>query len=248
VIYFHLIVIIVVINKKNMAVKNYKAKIIAKDTIAHGTYRLKIEAQPKETFDFNAGQFATILVAPQTRRSYSIASVPGEEYIDLIADTAAGGPGSQFFDNAQAGQQVEFLFPLGNFVYKEAERPAYFFATGTGIVPFMSMIEEALEKRHTKRKLTLYAGFRYQESVFAKDLFEDLASKNDNFDFKLALSKADEKWDGLKGRITKYYEEEIQETNLDAYICGSHEMIEDVTQRLITKGIQKENINFEQFY
>lgn len=231
-----------------MAVKNYKTKVTSKQEIAHSTYSVILETATKDIFEFETGQFATLLVAPQTRRSYSIASLPGKSYLELIADTVVGGPGSQFFENIKENDEVEFLFPLGNFKYKEDSKPAYFFATGTGVVPFMGMIKQALEVNNTKRKIYLYVGFRKEESIFAQSIFKELAEKYDNFDYCLTLSQPSDNWEGKAGRITKYYEKEIVDTNMDAYICGSHSMIEDVKDRLLAKGVQKETIFFEQFY
>lgn len=231
-----------------MPVQVYKTKINAKKQIAENTFLLKIPLDKE--MQFEAGQFINILVAPNIRRSYSIASPPSfTKSIDLIGDTVMGGPGSQFFGNSVVGQEVEFLGPLGKFVYKEQEKPVYFFATGTGLVPFISMVSQALETIHSQRQIKLFIGFRHQESIFYKEYFENLASKYPNFELILTLSQPDESWQGNKGRITEYYPNVVEQNkDIDAYICGSQKMIDDVAKTLADIGVSQDSIYYEKYY
>jgi len=233
-----------------MPVKVFKTKIASDETIAKDVRLLKIALTPPDVLDFQAGQFINILVAPSIRRSYSIASSPtSNSQIDLIADTVLGGPGSQFFANAKAGNDIEFLGPMGNFVYIDNPKPAYFFATGTGVVPFISMITYALETLNTQRQIKLFLGFRYEESIFYKEYFETLQSKYPNFEFVLTLSKPMDSWQGRRGRISEHYPQVVEQNkDFDGYICGSHQMIDDVVARLTTSGVASENIHYEQYY
>lgn len=235
-----------------MAVKNYKATVVANEKVSEDTYRMEFELQNGETIDYIPGQFITLLVAPNTRRSYSVSTLPSESNtrIATYADINAGGPGSKFFMNTQPGAEVEFIGPLGRFVYQTAEKPAYFFATGTGVVPFMSMIRHALKVEQTKRPIYLFSGFRHRGSIIGVDMFEELKHEFENFHYTLTVSQPDEEWQGLRGRITQYYQEQITQADkdIDAYICGSASMISDVQTKLIEMGVPAKQIYFEQFY
>lgn len=232
-----------------MRPKIFKTKATQKQKLADNTYLLRVEIGKDLEFEFEPGQFVNLLVAPMIRRSYSIASSPSEEgYIDLVADTVMQGPGSKFFENVKEGDEIEVLGPLGQFVYKPSERPAYFFSTGTGVVPFISMIKYALETEKTKREIKLFQGFRYAHDVFGQDVLDELDARFDNFEYILTLSKPDQSWQGKRGRITDHYAEQIQGMDFDAYICGSSTMIADVENRLLDAGIDKDKIYYEQFY
>jgi len=233
-----------------MAVKIYKTKIAFTAVVAEAVHKLNIPLNEGETIEFQAGQFVNVLVAPGVRRSYSIASPPSYNTgIDLIADSVIGGPGSQFFLNAKVGDEVEFLGPLGNFVYKEEEKPAYFFATGTGVVPFISMITYALETLNTKRKIKLFLGFRHEHNIFYQDHFENLANRYPNFELVLSLSQAPEGWAGNQGRITEHYLKDVEQNkDFAGYICGSRTMIDEVVLNLTNLEVAKENIYYEQYY
>lgn len=232
-----------------MRPKIFKAKILEKEQVAEETYRLRIEIPSDVEFGFTPGQFVNLLVAPMLRRSYSIASIPQDKgWIELIADTVMQGPGSKFFELAKPGEEVEVLGALGQFVYKPSDRPAYFFSTGTGVVPFMSMIRHALEVEKTTRTIKLFQGFRYASSTFGQGLLDDLSTRFDNFEYTMTLSKPEDDWQGNRGRITEYYKDAIKDADFDAYICGSSSMIADVENRLLDAGLSEQNIYYEQFY
>ncbi|MFQ5493108.1 MAG: ferredoxin--NADP reductase [Candidatus Dojkabacteria bacterium] len=230
-----------------MAVKNFKAEVSLKEEVAKNTYRLEMSVPKGDSFDFTPGQFVNLLVAPNTRRSYSIASLPNGNGFETYANTNAGGPGSKFFESVKVGDKVEVLGPLGKFVYTESDRPVKFFATGTGVTPFISMIGYALEIEKTTRPIMLFLGFRHEEDVFPKDMLDEFKKAHDNFDYEICISKPTDEWEGRKGRITLCIVD-IHEKDVDAYICGSQGMINDVQQRLVDLGIPDDQIYYEQFY
>jgi len=230
-----------------MEIQTIKGRIEQKEQIAENTFSIKIVNNDGSAFDFKPGQFITLIIAPGVRRSYSVASTPGKNYIELIGDTVRGGPGSQFFLNSKVGDEVEFLFPLGNFFYVESEKPAYFFCTGTGIVPFMSMVEYALTILNSPRELTLYSGFRFQEDIIGDGLLKMLDIRFENFRYMINLTQPPEGYDGPVGRITQYIEK-LENTDIEVYICGSNQMVLDVKEKLIAKGVPAEQIHHEMFY
>jgi NAD(P)H-flavin reductase len=219
-------------------------EIIEKELIAKDTFRLRVKCSG---FDFQPGQFVSIEISKGLRRSYSISSIPNKEYFELIADTIHGGPGSEFFKKAKVGDKINFMGPLGRLIYVEESSPVYFFATGTGAVPFLSMIGYALENLKTKREISFYLGFRYEEQIFAADYLKNLEKKYPNFKLTLTLTRPDESWKGKSGRITEYFKEIKNAGDSSAYLCGSRDMVTDVNQKLLDIGFQKERVHFEKY-
>ena len=206
----------------------------------------KIRLKTEIPFDFEQGQFITITVAPVTKRSYSIASQPGMDYIELIADTRAGGPGSQFFANAKEGDVVEILGPLGIFTYKQNDGPLIFWSTGTGVVPFMSIIE-GIYSINPDKKVILNTSFKHEEDIFAKVEFENLALKYKNFTYNLYITQPGGDWKGLSGRITEYFANLNNAKDFDHYLCGVKPMVEDIQLKLKALGVPDEQVHFEKY-
>ena len=93
----------------------------------------------------------------------------------------------------------------------------------------------------------MYCGFRYEPEIFGKEYLELLDVQYQNFWFKINLTQPSPEWTGEIGRITQYIET-LPETDIEAYICGSNQMVTDVKDKLIAKGVPAEQIYHEMFY
>ncbi len=225
--------------------RNQDIKIVEKQKLDVQLFRVRFDIGAP--VDFIAGQFMSLKVAGSARRSYSIANPPYENtYVETFVDTTPGGPGSIFFDNVEVGDTVGVLFPLGNFIYEEADNPVYFFATGTGIVPMLSMIKHELLSIKSSRKITLVYGVSYERQLIDNTVMSELAEAHENFELITYVSR-EEEWPGRKGRITQYIDDSLPKDS-DCYICGGMEMIEDVENLLLQHGIDKSRIRYERYY
>src|SRR5271166_3293922 len=98
-----------------------------------------------------AGQHLDVrLTAPdgyQAQRSYSIASAPGSDEIELAIERLDDGEVSPYFHEvAQPGDTIEVRGPIGgHFVWRTADGgPTLLVAGGSGIVPLMAIIRDCL--------------------------------------------------------------------------------------------------------
>ena len=202
-------------------------------------------------YSFEAGQFVSIRVSPEgERRSYSIANKPGENEIELLVDVSPMGVGSKFMLGLEEGEEVEMLGPLGGFVVGGVEVRQLFIGTGCGIVPLRSMVLDLLENKKSTKEIRLFWGLRHEEDVFYwKDEFEKLEKEHRNFKFLLTLSQGGEKWRDKKGYVTEWVEKEIADfSDWEVYICGSMEVMKDISGKLVTGGVKEERIYSERFF
>ena len=120
-------------------------------------------------FTFQAGQFVTLYInnGIETKaRAYSILSPPHEkEKIDLCFKLVENGFASEVFSKTKIGDKFEMSGPFGNLllqVDETKEREHVFIATGTGVVPFYSMLQEYVyngKASWPKQKFHLIFGF-----------------------------------------------------------------------------------------
>jgi ferredoxin-NADP reductase len=94
-----------------------------------------------------AGQHVDVRLTAQdghsTQRSYSIASAPGGELVELTVQRVADGEVSPYLvDQLAAGDLVELRGPVGGwFVWRpEQTEPVLLVAGGSGLVPLMAMV------------------------------------------------------------------------------------------------------------
>ena len=201
-----------------------------------------------EQFTFRAGQFCTLtILAGDLKRvkSYSILSEPSKKgVIELCIKLVDGGFASEVFKHTKKGDAFEVKGPFGNFVFG-SDAPVdehWFIGTGTGVVPFYSMLFEHLP-HSTGKKFTLVAGYRKQENLLFHDEFISLSQKYPNFTYMPTLSQ--ETWDGARGRVQAHLNVDVAGKRF--YICGLKEMVMETRDFLIAKGADSKHIEFERY-
>jgi ferredoxin-NADP reductase len=226
--------------------QKYTGKIVESKHITKRVKYVKIEhVEPKE-MSFFAGQYFTVLLGKGVLRAYSIATDQTETgFIESYIDITPGGPGSIFFENSRPGDEIKYVGPSGHFNFENNEWPDVFISTGTGVVPFLSMIKSGV--RESTYPIYLLQGFRYCDDAFLKEEL-DILDKSENFDYQFTFSK-DSQENCFTGRVTDHLEELIEKfgTKIDAYICGGREMVIDVEKGLLELGVAPENIKYEKY-
>jgi len=206
--------------------------------------------ESKDSLLFKPGQYISIKVAPVRINCYSIACSLSDNLFGLLIDISPGGPGSKFFENLQAGDPITYLGPFGVFTYKETDgaENILFLATGSGVAPIRDLIDFLLKNRKIQTPITLYFGLRFEEDIFWKEYFEQLAREYLNFHFILSLSKPTDKWAGKSGHITTIIQKELTNASAyAAYLCGGKAMVDEGAVILQNLGCPKERIYLERF-
>ena len=223
-----------------------RAIIESKTQLTKTVWLVNFRMQNPPEIRFLPGQTISLHVGEGLNRSMSIASAPDDgTHILMCHDVSPGGPGSQWTLNHTVGDVATFMAPLGIFILdKTSNRKKVLVATGTGIAPFRSMLLDGITQ-----PVTLYWGLRHEKDVYWNQEFEEFAHKHPNFIFKLTLSKPDEHWIGLKGRVTDHVlQEENDVTESEFYLCGNKEMVIDMEMKLLTKGIPKKQVYKELYF
>jgi all-trans-retinol 13,14-reductase len=229
----------------------------------------KIELAPKiyllkfgvdTLLDYIPGQFMSVEVAPKIYRSYSLMSYIKEEsstsefktQIEFLVNTRSGGDGSQAIEKTNSGDKFTALGPLGKFHLVENDRPKVFVATGTGLGPFVGMIDKTL-KADPKTQITLFFGVYSSEYDYCRRFFEDFLDKAKYPNFNIvtctdSLLENEIENDNLKlGKVTAVIPQMISDyTGTDFYICGNPFMVTDTEKLLLEKGAT-ENVYTEKY-
>jgi ferredoxin-NADP reductase len=228
----------------------HQAKLIRYKEIAPDVRHFWFEIPDMEEFRFVPGQFVSlsgIVNGKKVTRAYSIASCWHGNKFELCLNEVKDGIFSPFLFRLKPGDTVEMKGPHGMFVLKEPPNHSMFVATGTGIAPFLPMLQDRLA-RDSEHDYILVFGVRYDHSVLYKEIFEEMASKHKNFKFICTVTRPGPEWKGNSGRVQQYVFGEIGDRrDLDVYICGLKEMVNDVRDRLKELGFDKKQIIFERY-
>ncbi len=238
--------------EKKRPFDTYKVLLEASEDLAPRNKNLRFSIEEGKTMRFRAGQFVQMFIPYEgkiRRTSYSIASAPQRETgFDLCVTHVDGGVSSTFLHNLKEGDEVQAMGPLGKFTLPASlPRDVVFIATGSGIAPFRSMINDLIAQK-TERKIQLLFGNRYIADVLYRKEWEALAAANPNFSHFFTLSRGEPEWRGARGYVQEKIAEFVPDpARKDFYICGLVKMIDGVTEKLKALGVPAEQIHFERY-
>lgn len=208
---------------------------------------LKILHKNPRKFKFKAGQFINIQVANNTYRAYSICTNPNTvTSIGIIASVEHVGIGANYLKSLKMGDTINYIGPSGLFKLKKPfAQNLHFFATGTGIAPFLSMFSE-LKELNSTNNIYLYFGIRNENNLFAIKELNNFKNNLKNFEFKIFISQPTDLKKYKPQRITNVLSS-IEIADSHFYLCGQPSMVDEIKTSLQNRGIPLENIIYEKF-
>jgi NAD(P)H-flavin reductase len=145
------------------------------------------------------------------------------------------------------GAEVECKGPYGVFVFREPLSDSILVATGTGITPFRAMLQDRLP-REQERQFTLVFGARYENGLLYRHEFLEMEKKYPNFRFVPTLTRPENGWTGRSGRVHAHVADELGDRrDVDVYICGMAEMVNELRTSLKEKGLDRKRIVVEKY-
>ncbi|MFM0242627.1 benzoate 1,2-dioxygenase electron transfer component BenC [Paraburkholderia phytofirmans] len=196
---------------------------------------------------FLPGQYVNIDVPGSGQhRSYSFSSAPGESKISFLIKKISGGVMSTWLESAQAGNKVELTGPLGSFYLRAVERPLLFLAGGTGLAPFLSMLE-VLARTNSQQKVHLIYGVTRDLDLVQVDAIEAYVAKLPNFTYSTVVADT-ESTHPRKGWVTQHMPAgAVNDGDVDVYLCGPPPMVDAVRKHFDDNGVKPNSFHYEKF-
>jgi CDP-4-dehydro-6-deoxyglucose reductase, E3 len=227
-----------------------QARLIESREIGPAVRHFEFEALGVDRLEYSAGQFTSfidMIDGQEITRAYSMASAPsGTNRFELCLNRVEPGHLSPRLFEMKPGDRIEMRQPLGMFVLRQPPRDSIFIGTGTGIAPFRSMLQADLHA--SSPAFTLLFGVRYESHLLYRAEFEAMSRQYSHFRFWPTLSRPDATWSGRQGHVQVHLEEAIGERrDLDVYLCGLKEMVDDVRAVLKGLGFERKQIFYEKY-
>jgi len=174
------------------------------------------------------------------------------------------GTCSNYLCDLKTGDQVKMTGPAGkHFVLPDdyQDRDIIFVATGTGIAPFRGMLAEMFEAGYKKR-VCLYLGVPYKDTILYDNEFKLLADKYSNFHYSIAISRGEEmnpypnvittRQNKMYVQVRMYEDRELlkkifSQKNSLIYLCGLKGMEEGIYPLLNMIGKDLNQEGFAEF-
>lgn len=213
----------------------------------HADAALEVGFELDQAPVFLPGQYVNIGVpgSGQTR-SYSFSSRPGGTRASFLIKQVPGGLMSQWLATARPGDSVSMTGPLGSFYLREVTRPLLLLAGGTGLAPFLSMLE-VLAERKEAQPITLIYGVTRDQDLVMVDVLEAFAQRLPNFSVITCVADPHTAHP-RQGYVTQHMTSEVlNDGDVDVYLCGPPPMVDAVRQHFKHQGVSPASFHYEKF-
>lgn len=206
---------------------------------------------------FLAGQYVNVFVhvdGVHSSRPYSIVSTPGRQgSFDLVVKRKDRGFVSCFLlDELEVGARLSVSGPAGDFHYNPMRdtNSWVMIAGGSGIAPFIAMIEDAFERALPVDMILLY-GSRSASDVIFKERLAQLELNHENLRVVHVISDADDQWEGETGLLDEAcLLRHLPRTELadkTFYVCGPGALYDLVAASLHKLRVPRRRIHVEAY-
>jgi len=170
-------------------VMNVKLKLVKSVSLSTNITVFSFEVSP-DTFSFKAGQYMSLAMPTEDHnifRPFSIASVEGlYTTIDFVIPYRPDGLFSNYVHSLKIGDEVVGRGPMGQMTLEDFDHDNfYFLSTGTGLIPFRSMLLGLEKIVRLGKNVFFYTQQKQVGLTPFYDEFAQIALTHSNFVFQV---------------------------------------------------------------
>jgi len=230
-----------------------EARVVARHHWAPRLMTLTIDAPVPP---FEPGQFLNLgleLDGRVVRRSYSIASAPGEALEFLLTELAEGALTPALF-RLEVGAPVLVDAQAQGFFTLRWVPPAgdlWMIATGTGLAPYISMLRAGEVLRRFERIVVVHGVREAAQLAYAGEIQQLCAAHPGRISYVPLLSREEPAAGMLAGRIPSAIQDgrlesaagvELSPERSHVLLCGNPAMIDDTMRVLGERGLRRHRV------
>lgn len=224
--------------------------ITAVRRLSDSTFALELQGDALKQLSYLPGQYANLDVPGEGghHRSYSFSTQAGSDRVSFLIRNVPGGLMSGYLkERAKPGEQLTLNGPFGSFYLREVERPVLMLAGGTGLAPFLAMLDKLAHGGGARHPIHLIYGVNTDRDIVEQDTLAAFAKKLPNFSYAVVVVDANSE-QPKKGYVTHHITpQHLNEGNVDIYLCGPPPMVEAVAQYLRDVKVESKSFHFEKF-
>jgi benzoate/toluate 1,2-dioxygenase reductase component len=228
--------------------ETFTTTISALEFLSSEIVKLVVKTKDGRKFNFLSGQYANIEIPNlKVTRSFSFSGASNSDTVEFLIRLLPQGAMSDYLRNdAKVGASLNMTAPFGSFYLREIETPTLFFAGGTGIAPFLAMLERLNTEGGIQQPIQLFYGATTDENLVELDRLDAFKAVLP-FDYKTCVSIEDSQ-KHAKGFVTQWVNKDYLGSNAyDMYICGPPPMVEAVKKSIHTEGVNQSHFYEEKF-
>ena len=198
---------------------------------------------------FQAGQFVRIGLEPKLVRAFSFVNPPGDALLEFYGIVVPQGPLSPRLAKLEAGDRLVVASnPAGFLILSEVPdcETLWLVATGTGIAPFLSILQTDAPWRRFPHVVLVHAVRHARELVY-RELIGEIRRRHEHIFRYVTFVSRENALGSLGGRIPEAMRdgrlEKAAGLPLDershVMLCGNPAMLKDAQAALLERGLRK---------
>jgi len=233
----------------DVAEKKVSASIIEKTLLNESVIRIRLKTE--QPLDYIAGQFMNVM-HPETgvTRSYSLASLPREDFLELHIKRVPDGRVSGYFhDDAKLGDQLSLMGPAGDCFYtdRDLDQPLLLVGVGTGLAPLYGILRDALARGHRGKIHLFHASLAVQGLYYMDELYA-LADENEQVQYTPCVLHGEAPRDGEQGDLQQVLKKSHPDLKgWRVYVCGDPAIVNGLKQTCFMSGAKMTDIYSDPF-
>jgi ferredoxin-NADP reductase/MOSC domain-containing protein YiiM len=204
------------------------------------------------------GQFLTLRLHPEADgpaviRSYSLSGRPGDaDYRISVKQEPHGAASGYLRSHLRVGDTLEVAAPRGSFTLAAGDGPLLLLSAGIGATPMLAMLHTLAAQRSTRQVWWLHGAHDGTEHAFARESRALLAQlPNAHAHVCYSMPAADDRQGvdyATAGRLSADQLDRLAiPSSADAYLCGPPAFMRELTDALVTLGVDPSSIHTETF-
>ena len=226
------------------------AQLTEINRLSESTLSFTVASDQVRAMHFLPGQYVNVQVPGSDQsRAYSFSSMINEadESVSFLIRVVPDGLMSTYMaESAQLGDELVLRGPFGSFYLREVKRPVLMLAGGTGLAPFLAMLNK-IQQEGCDYPIHLIYGVTNDIDLVELDKLDAFAAAIDNFTYTACVASDESDWP-QKGYVTHHIEPgHVNDGDVDIYLCGPPPMVEAVNTFMQDKNIQPASFHYEKF-
>lgn len=211
---------------------------------------LRVRLRTDAPFDYRAGQFVSMFREDGLARSYSLASLPHEDELELHVRKIPGGAMSGWLHHhARHDTPVWLQGPSGNCFYAPAriDEPLLLAGAGTGLAPLYGIARDALRQGHSG-PIWLFHGALTPGGLYLTSELAELDDLHLNFHYVRSVLRDGDSSGVEVGELAQCILSRFPNlTGWKGYVCGDPVLVNLLRKKMFLAGMASKAIYADAF-
>lgn len=229
--------------------RELRAEVVGTEFVTHDILRLRTKVDGL-ALQFAPGQYCTLALPGVPDRDYSMANAPGGKELEFHIRRVPGGQTSGAIHNRlRIGDRVHVTGPRGSAQLRTRHTgPILAVAGGSGLAPILSILEAAVAQG-MRQPIHVYFGGREERDLYGLECLAELSERHGDMTVVPVLSSPSESTTRRAGFVHAAVDADFASFyGWKCYSAGPPVMIDALTEVVLGKGLQRDDLHADAFF